>query len=77
MEFKRLGNDSSVLLYKFKPSVLTALNVDYTPDGNYVTGRSDGNFNDHGLAVNLQMTFKETQIVTKEDIGSDFSKVTY
>ena len=77
LEFKRLGNDSSVLLYKFKPSVLTALNVDYTPDGNYVTGRSDGNFNDHGLAVNLQMTFKETQIVTKEDIGSDFSKVTY
>lgn len=76
LEYKRLGTTTKELLYKFKPTVLTALNVDYTPDGNYVTGRDLTDFNDHGLACNLQMTFKETQIVTKGDIGQT-AGVTY
>lgn len=78
LEYKRFGNKTKELLYKFKPSVMTAFNVDYTPDGNYVAGRDLNDFNDHGLACNLQMTFKETQIITKDDMDSPSSpSITY
>ena len=77
LEFKRLGGGNPQILYKFMPSVLTSLNVDYTPDGNYVTGRDLTDFNDHGLAVNLQMTFKETRMLTKEGMKQDNSSITY
>lgn len=76
LEYKRMGSQSSQLLYKFMPSVLTSLNVDYTPDGNYVAGRSEGDFNLSGMAVNLQMTFKETKIITKDVLQNDTS-ITY
>ena len=71
LEYKRIGASSSQLLYKFMPSVLTSLNVDYTPDGNYVAGRNLEDFNESGMAVNLQMTFKETKIITKDVLQSD------
>ena len=77
LEYKRLGNNSKQLLYKFMPSVLLSMNVDYTPDGNYVTGRTLTEFNDHGLAVNLQMTFKETRLITKENLAEDETSITY
>lgn len=77
LEYKRIGSSSSQLLYKFMPSVLTAFNVDYTPDGNYVSGRNLTDFNDHGLAVNIQMTFKETRMLTKDVLSKDNSSITY
>lgn len=70
LEYKRLGPSASQILHKFKPCVLKSLSVDYTPDGNYITGRDLTTASDHGLAVNLQMTFKETQILTKADFSS-------
>lgn len=77
LEYKRLGNEKSQLLYRFMPSVLLSLNVDYTPDGNYVTGRDLTSFNESGLAVNLQMTFKETRIITKENLAQDNTSITF
>lgn len=71
LEYKRIGAKGSALLYKFMPSVLTAFNVDYTPDGNYVAGRNLEDFNESGMAVNLQMTFKETKIITKDVLQND------
>lgn len=69
LEYKRMGNKQATILHKFKPCVLKNLSVDYTPDGNYVAGRDLTTASDHGLAVNIQMTFKETQILTKADFA--------
>jgi hypothetical protein len=71
LEYKRdRGGGGAQILHRFKPCVLKNLSVDYTPDGNYVSGRDLTTASDHGLAVNVQMTFKETQILTKADFQS-------
>jgi hypothetical protein len=51
-------------LYKFKESVLTNVQVSYTPDGQYVT-------TDQGLvpAIQLDLRFVELSIITKQDFN--------
>jgi len=64
------GNLSATnVLYKFKPCVLTSLNVNYTPDGYYaVPGDLLLNeWNDISVSVDISLQFKETQILTKKD----------
>ena len=54
-------------LYKFKPCVLTSVNVSYTPDGQYVS-------TDVGVvpALTLDLRFAEIAIVTREDIDQGY-----
>jgi hypothetical protein len=54
-------------LYKFKPCVLTSVNVSYTPDGQYVN-------TDAGAvpALTLDLRFAEISIVTREDIDQGY-----
>lgn len=69
------GDSSTQVLYKFKPCVLTSLNVNYTPDGYYaVPGDPWTNSWDNvSLSVDIQMQFKETQILTKKDFKEEIS----
>jgi hypothetical protein len=78
VEFKRLnvrrnGVVSSTSLsdipglYRFKDCVLTNVNVAYTPDGQYVS-TEDGMI----PALNMDLRFAETAMVTKEDIDQEF-----
>lgn len=63
------GGVTTDVLYKFKPCVLTALTVNYTPDG-YYTVPGDiitGKWDNISLAVDISLQFKETQILTKKD----------
>lgn len=61
------------ILYKFKPCVLTSFNVNYTPDGYYaVAGNPWTNKWDKvSLSVDIQLQFKETQILTKKDFDAE------
>ena len=54
-------------LYKFKPCVLTSVNVSYTPDGQYVNTQL-------GIvpALTLDLRFAEIAIVTRDDIDLGF-----
>lgn len=54
-------------LYKFKPCVLTSVNVGYTPDGQYVS-TDTGNV----PAIQLDLRFAEIAIVTRDDIDQGF-----
>lgn len=76
IKFVRNSGDSATqVLYKFKPCVLTSLNVNYTPDGYYaVPGDPWTNTWDNvSLSVDIQMQFKETQVLTKKDFKSEIS----
>lgn len=69
------GDSSNQVLYKFKPCVLTSFNVNYTPDGYYaVAGDVWANkWENISLSVDIQLQFKETQILTKKDFKDEVS----
>lgn len=54
-------------IFKFKDCILDNLSVNYTPDGQYVALK-DGNI----PAIQIQLSFKETAIVTSADVESGF-----
>jgi hypothetical protein len=56
------GNNQNSYFHKFAPAVLTDLNVDYG-------GETFASFKDGAPSeVNISMTFRETEILTKEKI---------
>jgi hypothetical protein len=59
-------NRENKYFHKFTPSVLTDLQVDY--GGEQFTSFKDGSPGE----VNLQLTFRETEILTKELINEDY-----
>jgi len=70
IKFVRNSGDSATnILYKFKPCVLTSLNVNYTPDGYYAVPGDllTNQWDNISVSVDIQMQFKETQILTKKD----------
>ena len=67
------GDSNTEVLYKFKPCVLTSLNVNYTPDGYYAVPGDPwtNDWDNISLSVDIQMQFKETQILTKKDFDAE------
>ena len=54
-------------LIQFKPCAISRVAVNYTPDGTYAT-YSDGS----PVAIELQLSFVETKVLFKQDIGKGF-----
>lgn len=86
LEFVRVNPETDTIApiphYKFQPCVCTGVNVNYTPDGQYVSFkdaiadlREDG---DGGLkqmmvpAVEISLQFAETRILTQQDAEAGF-----
>ena len=83
LKFLRSGSSVSTsgtqILYKFKLCVLESLNVNYTPDGFYATssGWDGSNASDTAMGAEIQLSFKETQIITKKDLDKTGRTVTF
>lgn len=56
---------------QIRSCVLEAVNVNYTPQGQFITYSDD-----YPVAVTLRLAFKETQFITKKDIKDQEDKVT-
>lgn len=56
-------NDQHPFLNKIKPCALTSFNVDYTPDGSYMTYNDDGSM----TSYNISMSFNELEPIYRED----------
>jgi len=68
----------SFLHFKMHPSVITSINVNYTPDGQYTSFKrlsKQSGVEDlmvHVPAIELTLTFAETKLITAEDAGKGF-----
>jgi len=60
-------NDQHPFLNKIKPCALTSFNVDYTPDGSYMTYNDDGSM----TSYNISMSFNELEPIYREDYDED------
>lgn len=68
-EFFAISFKRDAYLFKFMPCVLDSISIDYQPMGYAAYKRSDYNQNDPAPAeVQLSLTFKETEIVTKDSL---------
>ncbi len=86
LEFVRLDPESDTISklphYRFQPCVCTSVNVNYTPDGQYVSFKDAianlGLDNDTGAkqllvpAVEISMSFAETRILTQSDAQAGY-----
>jgi hypothetical protein len=61
--------DQHPFLNKIKTCALTSFNVDYTPDGNYMTYNDDGSM----TSYNVSMTFSELEPIYREDYDEDLA----
>jgi hypothetical protein len=68
------SNDNQVNgLYKFKKCVLKSCQVNYTPDGQYTAFASSTGINDLIVpAVQIDLSFSETEIITAYDASQGF-----
>jgi hypothetical protein len=68
----------SFLHFKMHPSVITTINVNYTPDGQYTSFKrlsKQSGVEDlmvHVPAIELSLQFAETKLITAEDAGKGF-----
>lgn len=60
-------------LTKFKECALTQCNVNYTPDGTYMTYAGEPSM----TAYELQLTFQELEPIFNDDYGNDYDNVGY
>ena len=63
-------NTESFLHFKMHPSVITSINVNYTPDGQYTSFKKVEGGKDlmvHVPAIDLTLTFAETKLITQFD----------
>lgn len=60
-------------LTKFKECALTQFNVNYTPDGTYMTYAGDSSM----TSYELQLTFQELEPVFNDDYGEDYLDIGY
>lgn len=68
LEYIYNGGGQHPFLNKFKPCALTSFNVNYTPDGSYMTYGEDGSMTSYSIS----MTFGELEpIYADEHSGSD------
>ena len=68
LEYIYNGGGQHPFLNKFKPCALTSFNVNYTPDGSYMTYGEDGSMTSYSIS----MTFGELEpIYADEHTGSD------
>jgi len=77
-EFFNIKFSKDKFLHKFQPAVIDSITVDFQPQGYAAYKRSDSNQNDPAPAeVQLNITFKEVEIVTKQSLsgilGTGFS----
>jgi len=56
-------------LNKIKPCALTSFNVDYTPDGSYMTYNDDGSM----TSYNISMSFSELEPIYREDYDDNLA----
>lgn len=86
LEFVRLNPETDTITpiphYKFQPCVCTGVNINYTPDGQYVSFKdaivdlredSDGGLKQMMVpAVEVTLQFAETRMVTQADAAAGF-----
>ena len=55
---------------KIKPCALTSINVNYTPDGSYMTYETNGSM----IGYDLNLTFQEIEPVYRSDQEAEYTQ---
>ena len=66
-EFKNLNDNRRDLMFKIYPSVCTGIQVNYTPDNQYVALKRPSEEGMDVPAVVMTCSFAETRLLTAED----------
>lgn len=83
LRFVRFGTDVSQLgglepsqrrdlMFKIYPSVCTGINVNYTPDNQYVSLKNPSEWTTDVPAVVMTITFTETRLLTQKDVAAGY-----
>jgi hypothetical protein len=66
------GGKENLWVTRIATCVLTDLNVNYTPQGKWVGKSSENGFEGYPNIIDVQMTFRELSLMTKETIEKGF-----
>ena len=60
------------LMFKIYPSVCTGINVNYTPDNQYVSLKNPTEQTTDVPAIVMTITFTETRLLTQQDVAAGY-----